>query len=69
MNFSQNSVITLSGRRGEEAEGSKTQNLPFFKPIDKKSKNQPPKSIRRGNMRISLSFDFEKVPFLPYLPS
>ena len=32
------------------------------------SKNQPPKSIRRRDMRIYPLFDLEKVLFLPYLP-
>ena len=36
MNLDQNSVMFQFGRRS--AEGSKTQNLPLFKPIDRKSK-------------------------------
>ena len=33
------------------------------------SKNEPCKSIRRGDTRISPLFDLEIVLFLPYLPS
>ena len=33
------------------------------------SKNQPPRSIRRGNIRVFLFIDFEKRPFLTCLPS
>ena len=41
--------------------GSKTQKLYDI------SKNQPPMSIRRRDMKISLLFNFKKVLFLPYL--
>ena len=33
------------------------------------SKNQPPRSIRVGDMGFPPPFDLKKVMFLPYLPS
>ena len=78
----QNSVMPQFGGGG--AEGSKIQNLSFFPQLRKvtensanrqkiksciTSKNQPPKSIRRGDMGISPLFELKNELFLPYLPS
>ena len=62
MNLGQNSVTPQFGGGG--AEGSKMQNLPHFKPIDRKSKvvyqkSNPPSSQLGGEMGI----------FLLHLPS
>ena len=73
MNLGQNSVMTQFG--AGDAEGPKTQKLPFFKPIDRELKvdsisgNQPFKSIKTGDIELFPRFDFENGPFLPYLPS
>ena len=77
MNLDQNSVMPQFA--GSGAEGSKTKNLPLFKPIDRKSKvvwhiekstsPLPSQSIRRGYIGIFPLFGVEKKLFLPYLPS
>ena len=52
--------------RGRGAEELKLQKLSLLKSIDRKfkvvniSKNQPSRTIRRGDMRISPFFDVEK---------
>ena len=74
MNWGQNSVMPQF--EGGGTEGSKTQNLSSFfsQSIENQklyniSKNQPPKSIRKGDIGISSLFDLEKVLLLPYLSS
>ena len=62
-------------RGGGGAEGPNLQKLSHLKPIDEKSKvystskNQPPKSVKRGGIKVFLLFDLEKGLFLPYLSS
>ena len=70
----QNSVMPQLGGGG--AMGLKTQNLPFFfhqlirnQKLYNISKNQSPKSIRRGDEGIFLLFNLKIVLFLPYLLS
>ena len=71
--WGQNSVMPQFGRVG--AEGSKTQKLTLLdqsienQKLYKISKNQPSKSIRRGDMGFLSLFDLKKVLFLPQLPS
>ena len=67
--WGKNSVMPQFGEGG--AEGSKTQKLSFFGQLIENlklyniSKNQPTKSIRRGDMGLPPIFDLKKVLFLP----
>ena len=67
--WGQNSVIPQFGGGG--AEGSKTQKLLFFGQFIENlklyniSKNQPPKSIKEGDMGFRPIFDLKKVLSFP----
>ena len=72
MNLGQNSVMPRFVRGG--AEDSKTQNLPLFKPVNRKSKvvkhikKSTLKSIRTGDMGIFLLLDRKKCCSSPISP-
>ena len=73
MTWGQNFVMPQFGGGGVER--SKRKICPFFSLLIENqklyniSKNQAPKSIRKGDMKFPLLFDLKKVLFLPYLPS